>query len=128
MMTREEFRIKNRQTELDFDMKRVDPKMPCFGNALADVARTISILDLQYKNADTCLDEALASLKTAYEAVASAYKNARRNSLCIDDYVNYIKPDYVSVNNAEGMTYGHTAVETAQVEADVDGVHMYFTI
>jgi len=128
MMTKEEVRIKNRQMDLDFNMKQVDPNMPCFGNALADVARTIGILDLQYKNADTCLDEALASLKTAYEAVASAYKNARRNTLCIDDYVNYIKPDYASVDNAEGMTYGHTAVKTAQVEADVDGVHMYFTI
>ena len=128
MTDRMRFKLAIQQYDLDSKIKTVDPQMVCFGNALADVDRAIKLLGIQYKNADNSLNLALADLKSAYDEVAKAYVAARRGSVCIDDYVNYIRPDYISVDNGDGMTSGMVSVKSVKAEVDTDGIHMYVTI
>ena len=122
-MNREEFLLSLRNMDLQEKKKRIDSKMVCFGNSLLDIRRAISTMEIQYHNNDKQLSDAIQALRDAYENLESAYKNAQRNYNTIDDVVAYMKPQYVSVDN--GQQIGTEPIHDFEIEADVDGVHMY---
>lgn len=128
-MTREEeLKMYAVQSNINWKMKMVDSHQICFRNALAGISREIDTLEDQYRNVSSELEQAISALRKAYTEVVSAEKASRREYANIDDYVNYIHPDYVSVDNGHGNTPGNTPVTSVKVEVDVDGVHMYVNI
>ena len=126
-MTREEFKIRIKNDDLQWRKGSVDPKMASFGVAMDGLKRSVATLGGQYRNADKALFDAIYALNEAYKNLESAYKNAKRDYATVDDVVRYIRPDYVSVDNAGGAL-GSAQVDNFDVEADVDGVHMYVRI
>ena len=127
-MTREEFKIRIKNDDLQWRKGSVDPKMKGFGNAMHELERAVSTIGGQYRNADKDLFDAIYALNQAYKNLESAYKNSKRDYATVDDIVGYMRPDYVSVDNVNGGTLGSAQVDSFDVEADVDGVHMYVRI
>lgn len=46
----------------------------------------------------------------------------------INELVELLRPDFVSVDNSNGMTPGTAIVRSFRVDYDVDGSHMYVKI
>lgn len=127
-MTREEFRLSIQNDSLQYKKGRIDPTMACFGNAMSELNRAIHTIEGQYKNCDEELFSAIQALEQAYANLRSAYKNAKRDHVTLSDIVWHMRPDYVSVNNNLGFTPGDAQVESFDIQADTDGVHMYVRI
>ena len=121
-------KIEGQKIETDKKISSVDPEMICFRNSLEQLEKNITQLTGQYRNADEELDIAIHDLINAYKDVVRAAKASRRDCATINDYVAYVRPDFVSVNDADGMTPGTATVESVHVDVDNDGVHMYVNI
>ena len=102
--------------------------MRSFDIALTDVYRTINTLTIQYRNNDKNLEKALKNFIDAFSELKCASKDARKESANIADYVRYIRPDYVSVDNATGLTSDTELVDSVKCDCDNEGTHLYFTI
>lgn len=48
--------------------------------------------------------------------------------MTINELVNLIHPDFVSVDNRRGLTPGTATVSSFKVDFDSDGIHMYVAI
>lgn len=48
--------------------------------------------------------------------------------ITIDELVKRVHSDYVSVDNCPSGCTGKTLVESAQIDIDVDGIHLYIRI
>jgi len=129
MFDREKFRIKIAQSELDSKCRiSVDPEMKGFRNAMNGVFSALKCLKIQYRNPDSELDYALNKLESVLEEVQTAANKAEHDTLRVDDLVNYLHPDFVSVDNAVGNTPGDAEVESYKAEVDTDGVHLYVKV
>ena len=120
-----DFKLNKPKIETINKISRVDPEMICFRNSLEQLENIITQLTGQYRNADEELDIAISDLINAYKDVVRAAKASRRDYATINDYVAYVRPDFVSVNDADGMTPGTAPVEAVHVDVDNEGVHMY---
>lgn len=123
-------RLKEEMRKISVENKLgdIDPKMRSFDIALTDVYRTINTLTIQYRNNDEKLDKALKNFIDAFSELKIATDEARKGSANIADYVRYIRPDYVSVDNATGLTPATALVESVKCDCDNEGTHLYFTI